>query len=127
MSVTKQLISIIILCSVSTVALAHGQYPQIISKYVHSEDVEVKFTLGNFFAKRTCYDIEVNGYIASPMRECLNPNQTKEMSIWVKTTPDIKTENQICSIGNTPGMLRTRMCTVSTTLFPRKLLLNELE
>lgn len=118
---------LLLLALVSSGVLAHGQYPQVISKYVYSEDVEVKFTLGNYFAKQTCFDIEVNGEVYSPMRECLQPNQTKEMSVWVKTAPDHQTENQVCSIANTPGMLRTRMCTIATTLYPRKALLNYTE
>jgi len=121
----KLLLSILVLTSAN--AMAHGQFPQVISKYVMSENVEVEFTLGNYFAKQTCFDIEVNGAIMSPMRECLQPNQTRKMSVWVTTPPDHVTENQVCSIANTPGMLRTRMCTIATTLYPRKELLNTTE
>ena len=117
-------LAIILLLAVSTNVIAHGHYPQKVDKYVVDSLIEVEFNLSNHFSEKTCFDIEVNGEIMSPLRTCLQSGKSKDMEVWVHSEPDVETRNIVCSIADNPGSIRTRMCTDSLTLFPRNYLSN---
>ena len=109
---------LLVLTLLSTTVSAHGHYPPRIDKYVTDSLYELQFQLSNHFEKQTCFDIEVNGSILSPMRTCLQAGQVKEMGVWVKSEPDIETQNIVCSIADSQQSVRTRMCSDAMTLFP---------
>lgn len=108
-----------LLLTASTGALAHSHMPQEITEYSTSEIFQVDFEVGNYFPKKACFDIEINGKVFAPYRTCLNPKRTKKLNVWVKTLPDVTTTNMICSIADSDGQLRTRMCTTVNTLYPK--------
>ncbi len=97
---------------ISATVNAHSQYPQefepvkTISKFS-----KVEFTLTNLNDTRTCYNVEINNVIYSPYRECLNPNQSKEMGVYVQNIPNDWAQNAVCTISDTKDSFRTRMCT----------------
>ena len=101
---------------------SHGHWPQKIEGYSIDEVYEVKFELSNHFKKRTCFDIEINGKIYSPYRTCLRQKQKKNISVWVKTEPDVQTRNVVCSISDDKDKVRTRMCSDVITYWPKSLL-----
>ncbi|MFS1430429.1 hypothetical protein LMH73_025770 [Vibrio splendidus] len=102
-----------------TLAFAHGHTPQKFDKYVMDSVFELNFSVTNGFAKKTCYDIEINGEIDSTLRKCIPSKGVRKLSVWLQSKPDVQTQNIVCSIADIPGM-RTRMCTDAITLFPAK-------
>ncbi|KII75401.1 hypothetical protein [Vibrio renipiscarius] len=102
----------------SSSALCHGHAPQIVDKYVTDSIFEFEFKVSNGFSKKTCFDITVNEEIKPQLRTCIPSKGTRKMSVWLESKPDVQTRNLVCSIADTGGSMKTRMCSDLLTLFP---------
>jgi hypothetical protein len=103
---------------VSYGVMSHGQYPQSLDEYVVDTHFEFNFTLINGFKKRTCYEIYVNDQIDGSLSRCLMPGESRDLSVWLMSKPNVQTLNEVCSVGLTSKGFNTRMCSKVSTYFP---------
>ncbi|MGD1448240.1 hypothetical protein [Vibrio harveyi] len=99
--------------------MAHGMYPTGVqsAQYVTASLHKVEFNLFNDYDSRQCYDIAINDQIMIPYRICLSANQHKSMRVYVNSLPNQWSVNQICSISEPHGALRSEMCLETQTFF----------
>lgn len=101
---------LVLVALIATNVNAHGMYPTGLIKEQYSISAlhKVEFSISNQNVSRMCYEVGINDVLLTPYTTCLNPKETKELSVYVSSPPNEWALNEVCTLSPKLGKSKTR-------------------